>query len=264
MYYFDSGVLFLTGFQQRIVTENTRLYCGDALAVLPHIEPDSVDALITDPPYSSGATHKAGRSLQGSHAKYLNSESLHRFEGFAGENMYACSWAYWMQLWMMQAYRAVRPGGYALVFSDWRQLPALTDAFQASGFTWRGIVVWNKGRAARTPHVGYFRHQCEFMVWGSKGHLDKSPNGPFDGCMSFPVRPQKKLHPTGKPEALMAELIRTAGDGGTVLDPFMGSGTTGVAALKAGCKFIGIETSPHYFSVTVERLRQAQLIPAAA
>ena len=112
--------------------------------------------------------------------------------------------------------------------------------------------------------MGYFRHQCEFMVWGSKGHLDKSPNGPFDGCMSFPVRPQKKLHPTGKPEALMAELIRTAGDGGTVLDPFMGSGTTGVAALKAGCKFIGIETSPHYFSVTVERLRQAQLIPAAA
>lgn len=91
----------MTGFQQRIVTENTRLYCDDALAVLPHIEPDSVDALITDPPYSSGATHKAGLTSQGSHAKYLNDESLHHFEGFAGENMDARSWAYWMQLWMM-------------------------------------------------------------------------------------------------------------------------------------------------------------------
>ncbi|HFO4199839.1 TPA: site-specific DNA-methyltransferase, partial [Escherichia coli] len=97
------------------------------------------DALITDPPYSSGATHKAGRTCQGSHAKYINDEDLHRFEGFEGENMDARSWEYWTHLWMTQAWRTVRPGGYALVFTDWRQLPALTDAFQAAGFTWRGI-----------------------------------------------------------------------------------------------------------------------------
>lgn len=94
-------------------TDNATLCRGNALEILPLIEPESIDALITDPPYSSGATHKAGRTNQGSHAKYLNGENLHRFDGFAGENMDARSWAYWTQLWMAQAHRAVRPGGYA-------------------------------------------------------------------------------------------------------------------------------------------------------
>lgn len=68
-------------------TDNATLCCGNALEILPLIEPESIDALITDPPYSSGATHKAGRTNQGSHAKYLNDKNLHRFDGFAGENM---------------------------------------------------------------------------------------------------------------------------------------------------------------------------------
>ncbi|MDO1880896.1 DNA methyltransferase, partial [Escherichia coli] len=100
-----------------------------------------------------------------------------------------------------------------------------------------------------------FRHQCEYIVWGSKGHLDKSPSGPFDGCMTFPVIPSKKMHPTGKPEELMAELVRTANSGGTVLDPFIGAGKTGVAELKPGRKFIGIENRDNYFMVAAARLR---------
>lgn len=75
--------------------------------------------------------------------------------------------------------------------------------------------------------------------------------------MTFPVISSKKMHPTGKPEELMAELVRTVNSGGTVLDPFMGSGTTGVAALKAGRKFIGIETCDHYFDVATQRLKTA-------
>lgn len=58
----------------------------------------------------------------------------------------------------------------------------------------------------------------------------------------------------------MAELVRTANNGGTVLDPFMGSGTTGVAALKAGRKFIGIETSEHYFEVATRRIEEATVL----
>ncbi len=62
-------------------TDNATLCRGNALEILPLIEPESIDALITDPPYSSGATHKAGRTNQGSHAKYLNGENLHRLMG---------------------------------------------------------------------------------------------------------------------------------------------------------------------------------------
>ncbi|HDM8420287.1 GPO family capsid scaffolding protein [Yersinia enterocolitica] len=69
--------------------------------------------------------------------------------------------------------------------------------------------------------------------------------------------PSKKLHPTAKPEELMAELVKTANTNGVILDPFMGSGTTGVAALKTGCQFIGIESSEHYFEVASQRLHAA-------
>lgn len=239
---------------------NATLYCGNALEILPLIAPGSIDALITDPPYSSGATHSSGRTSVDVKTKYLGGSNK-KYEGFDGENMDARSWAFWCSLWMSKACKALRPGAYSLVFTDWRQLPAATDIFQASGFTWRGLVAWNKGRGSRTPHTGYFRHQCEYIVWGSKGKLDKSPNGPFDGCMTFPIIPSKKLHPTGKPEELMAELVKTASQGGVILDPFMGSGTTGVAALKDGRRFIGIESSDHYFEVATQRLQK--LIDAA-
>ncbi|MGT3212063.1 DNA methyltransferase, partial [Yersinia enterocolitica] len=55
----------------------------------------------------------------------------------------------------------------------------------------------------------------------------------------------------------MAELVKTANTNGVILDPFMGSGTTGVAALKTGCQFIGIESSEHYFEIASERLKAA-------
>ena len=113
---------------------NATLYCGNALEILPLIAPDSIDALITDPPYSSGATHKSGRTNGDATSKYLNEENR-RFENFDGENMDARSWAFWCSLWMSYACKVLRPGAYSLVFTDWRQLPAATDIFQASGFT---------------------------------------------------------------------------------------------------------------------------------
>lgn len=230
------------------------LYCGNALEILHHIAPHSVDALITDPPYSSGATHKAGRTTGTSHLKYL--ESGGGYAGFDGENMDARSWAFWSTQWMNAAYKTVADGGYAMVFSDWRQLPAMTDIIQSGGFVWRGITSWDKGNSTRPPHTGYFRHQCEYIVWGSHGSLSKREGGPFDGCIFSRVIPSQKLHPTAKPESLMAELVKPVRPGGVILDPFMGSGTTGVAALKAGYRFIGIESSAHYFDVACQRLEK--------
>ncbi|EAT8527797.1 site-specific DNA-methyltransferase [Salmonella enterica] len=231
---------------------NATLYCGNALEILPHIKPRCVDALITDPPYSSGATHKAGRTTGNSNLKYI--ESGASYEGFDGESMDARSWSFWSSLWMCRANRTVAHGGYVMVFSDWRQLPAMTDIIQSSGFVWRGITAWDKGRSSRAPHTGYFRHQCEYIIWGSNGTLSKRPGGPFEGCIFARVIPSQKLHPTAKPESLMSELVKPVRPGGLILDPFMGSGTTGVAALNAGCRFIGIESSDHYFDVACRRL----------
>ncbi|ECA9706511.1 site-specific DNA-methyltransferase, partial [Salmonella enterica subsp. enterica serovar Bredeney] len=105
---------------------NATLYCGDALTILAQLAqnmPGGIDALITDPPYSSGATHKAGRTTLAPSEKYCKDGD---YAGFAGENMDQRSWQFWAQQWLSLACRLVRPEGYALVFSDWRQLPALT------------------------------------------------------------------------------------------------------------------------------------------
>ncbi|EAR6710023.1 site-specific DNA-methyltransferase [Salmonella enterica] len=237
---------------------NATLYCGDALTILAQLArdmPGGIDALITDPPYSSGATHKAGRTTLAPSEKYCKDGD---YADFAGENMDQRSWQFWSQRWLGLASRLIRPEGYAMVFSDWRQLPALTDVFQAGGFVWRGIVPWDKTLSSRAPHTGYFRHQCEYVVWGSRGGLAKSSHGgPWPGMVTCRVNPAEKRHMTGKPLPLMAELVKPVAPGGVILDPFMGSGTTGLAALEHGCHFIGIEISEHYFDVACEQLTAA-------
>ncbi|WP_247751794.1 hypothetical protein [Citrobacter freundii] len=67
--------------------------------------------------------------------KYVGNNNYHEF---FGDNRDVRSWAFWMTQWMSQVNRLVKSGGYAMVFTDWRQLPTLTDVFQAGGFVWRG------------------------------------------------------------------------------------------------------------------------------
>lgn len=134
----------------------------------------------------------------------------------------------------------------------------MTDAFQAAGWIWRGIVAWDKGRGSRSPHKGYFRHQCEYIVWGTNGRCEHDvADGPFDGCLSIPVKREDKHHVTGKPTELMRRLAERTRPGSTILDPFAGSCSTGVAALLTGRRFIGIEQSAAYCRIGVDRLQAA-------
>jgi site-specific DNA-methyltransferase (adenine-specific) len=81
-------------------------------------------------------------------------------------------------------------------------------------------------------------------------------DGPFDGCIQATVLQADKFHLTGKPTALMRELVRPVAPGGIVLDPFMGSGTTGVAAVQSGRRFFGIEREAAYVEIARERLEK--------
>ncbi|KFB90926.1 DNA methylase, partial [Trabulsiella guamensis ATCC 49490] len=141
--------------------------------------------------------------------------------------------------------------------SDWRQLPVMTDVLQAGGVLWRGIVVWDKTASARAPHTGYFRHQAEYVVWGSNGVLEKVPGGPFPGVITERVKPAEKLHMTGKPVRVMDELVRPLADNARVLDPFMGSGTTALPVLARGGSFTGIELKNEYFDIACARIERA-------
>lgn len=232
---------------------------GDALRALAELADASAAAIITDPPYSSGGMTTAARQAPVA-SKYVQSGSR-RFASadFVGDNRDQRSWTRWCALWLAEALRVTKPGGYCLVFTDWRQLPSLTDALQAAGWTWRGIVAWDKGRGARAPNVRYFRHQCEYIVWGTRGPFDRSvpAPGPLPGCLSFRVRQSDKHHVTGKPTDLMRQLVKVAPPSHLVIDPFMGSGTTGVACKLEGRAFLGIEQLGDYVAIARRRIDEA-------
>jgi site-specific DNA-methyltransferase (adenine-specific) len=148
------------------------------------------------------------------------------------------------------------------MFTDWRQLPVTTDALQAGGWVWRGIVPWNKTEGVR-PQQGRFRAQCEYIVWGSAGEM-KQEGAPLPGFFTYVVRQSDKFHQTGKPTSLMLDILKIVRPGGVVLDPFMGSGTTGVAAVQSGRGFIGIELAATHFGTAKERIEAAQAQPTLA
>jgi site-specific DNA-methyltransferase (adenine-specific) len=231
------------------------LYQGDALAVLASLPTGSVDAVITDPPYSSGGMVRGDRMATTS-AKYMRGEVMSQAD-FTGDTRDQRAYGYWCALWLAESARVTKAGGVALMFTDWRQLPATTDALQSGGWVWRGIVPWFKPNAR--PMAGRFTAACEYVAWGSNGAMPVT----FDGTMatlpgfyqSHP--PRDREHQTQKPLDVMRDLVQIVPKGGTVLDPFAGSGTTGVAALAEGRRFIGVEITDHYAEVAANRLRQA-------
>ena len=119
-------------------------------------------------------------------------------------------------------------------------------------------MAWDKGLGSRAPHKGYARHQCEYIVWGTNGRCEtRLDAGPFPGVHRMPTRQADKFHLTGKPTALMVDLVAMCSPGGRVLDPFAGSGTTLVAAALTGRGGVGIEREESYCEKAAERVERA-------
>ena len=234
------------------------LYLGDCRDVLPTL--GRVDAVVTDPPYSSGGTFRADRTRSTADkyigGGYVDIDIAYARPEFSGDNKDQRSYLLWSELWLSRALAISARGAVCCVFSDWRQLPVTSDAIQCGGWSWRGIAVWDKTEAAR-PQKGWFRNQAEYVVWGSNGPM--SGRGEcLPGVFRQSVLSEGKEHIAGKPVGLMVELVAICPDGGLVLDPFMGSGTTGVACARLNRRFIGIEITPKYFDIACRRIEQAQ------
>lgn len=230
------------------------VYQGNTLTILPLLHSGSVDAIITDPPYSSGAVMLSGKQADPAQ-KYQGTGTKKTYPPMPGDARDQRSFTWWMTQWLCECWRIARDGAPLLVFTDWRQLPSVTDAVQAAGFAWRGIVVWNKPSAR--PMLGEFRRDAEFIVYGCKGRLQRHTRQCLPGVFRYPVNSAEKVHLTSKPIPLMAELMSIVPEGGTVLDPFLGGGSTALAALATGRKCIGIELSPEYARIAAERIEAA-------
>ena len=237
-----------------------QLYNGDCIEVIKGLDlPDGVDLVLTDPPYSSGGVF-AGDRKQSTKKKYTDDDAngAARFQDFSGDNMDQRSYTEFLRQIFSVARSKAKPGAVIASFIDWRNLPALTDAIQAAGWVWRGVAIWNKMNSR--PQMGRFRNQCEYIVWGSNGPMPVERGvGVLPGVYEYVNVPSaQRNHQTEKPVELMRDILEIVPKGSLVLDPFMGSGSTGVACVLSDRDFIGVELCPGYFETAKARIAQAQ------
>lgn len=226
---------------------------GDALSLLRTLPDACVDALITDPPYSSGGQFRGDR-MQSVRKKYVGTDVRLERPAFEGDSRDQRSFGFWATLWLAEALRVARPGSPICVFADWRQYPIMSDAIQAGGWVWRGAFPWDKTEAAR-PVKGRFRNQCEYVLWGSKGPMSVKRRVPvLPGSIRCSIKRGAKCHTTGKPPEVMEDIVRICEPGGIVVDLFAGASSTGVACRRRGLRYLGFEITDIYTTISRERL----------
>lgn len=240
---------------------SAQLYQGDCLELMKNIPDASVDMVLTDPPYSSGGLF-AGDRKANTRTKYTDSKynGAARFQNFSGDNMDQRSFTEFMRMVLNKCRQKSKAESVCAVFVDWRNIAAMIDAVQCAGWTYRGIVAWDKGICRPIPNR--FRNDCEYIVWGTNGpRKTEYKKGVFIGPGCYHIKSvgtKQKHHQTEKPVELLEKLLAICPDSGTVLDPFVGSGSTGVACVNTGRNFIGMELDPGYFETAKRRIKEAQ------
>lgn len=236
----------MSGSCETLARGHAVLWHGDALEILARPEFPPCDLLATDPPYrlTSGGDGPSNWCRQ--RWDYDNSGAL-----------VACDleWSDWLPL----AAARLAERCHAYVMSNDRNLPAAFGAFADAGFGFHRLLTWNKRQA--TPNRWYMPN-VEFCLFGYRG---KARTIARPGSMAGVVMRQIDAtdHPTEKPVALFQHWIENScPPGGVVLDPFMGTGTTGVAALRAGRRFVGIELERRWFDVAIARIAAEPERPA--
>ncbi len=221
---------------------NATLYHGDALEILPTLY--QVDLICCDPPYKLTSGGKNTGEMGGvftTGGEYENDGALVDCDIEWGDFMHPC-------------FKALKMPAQAYFMSNNRNVQAMLNAAETAGFHFHNLLVWDKITA--TPNRWYMKN-LEFTGFFSKGkafYINDCSAKQLIKCPQIDVSD----HPTQKPVSLMRHYIDNSSQPGqTVLDPFMGSGTTGVAAIQSGRKFIGIEKNEKFFNMAVERLRES-------
>lgn len=230
--------------------------CLDPVTGLASLADKSVDHVITDPPYAitnEGMWH-VGRPGKGSR----------RFDFFDRDG----DWDSMREIVRDAVVQAIRVGkspGTAYWWCGHREFGDIVDAYESAGWSTR-FLVWAKTAPSPPPPGSGWPSGAELCVYA----FERGRTWNHDGCNPPPNnvircdsfrhgQPGKVDHPTQKPEALLEPLIRASTrPGDLILDPFAGSGTTGVAAIRLGRRFIGWERDPKYHAIAMKRLEAAR------
>lgn len=207
---------------------DVQLFCGDCLEILPTLKAGSIDAVVTDPPYNSSL-------------KY----------GTYSDNRPTDEYWRWMMTIVKECQRVARNmvvvKHSALKIIDWCKY---------IGFG--RMVVWYKPFSSGFPMNGLATHFEP--LWIIQGKTSQWSKDVIEWSAGNCNREQSMGHPAQMPEGFTRRLIDICTQpGDTILDPFMGSGTTGVACVQTGRNFIGIEIDPHYYAIAEKRINEAQM-----
>lgn len=225
-----------------LIIGNATLYHGDALAVMRALieRGELADMLCCDPPYllTSGGKNSM---MGGAWKEYDN-----------GGHLVACDleWDDFMPLF----FQVLAERAHAYVMANNRNVQLMLNAAEKAGFDFHNLLVWDKITA--TPNRWYMKN-AEFTGFFYKGKAFEINDCGSMSCIRYAHTDDSK-HPTEKPVALMEMYIRNSTQpGGLVIDPFMGSGSTGVAAIRQGRRFIGIELEEQWFDTAAHRISRA-------
>jgi len=216
---------------------------------LKNISDNSVDLLLTDPPY--GTNDQYGKSIK--RGKEITSFNT-------------IDWDFELPLdYFKESYRILKDDRWGVIFTDKKEITTIWNKLSEFGFSPRNTFYWIKTNKAPTPKSN-FKSSVETCIVFTKGRTNKKWRGGGNQnnyfMCPFVSGSEKVKHPTQKPVKLIEHLIRLFTDeGDMIIDPYMGSGTTGVAAINSQREFIGIEIDSEYFDMAKQRIhRQQQLI----
>jgi len=213
----------------------SRYVLGDSVQVMAGFPSNSIDFVLTDPPYLVGYTDRSGRSI----ANDKNDE--------------------WVRPAFREMFRVLKPDSLAVSFYGWNRVDTFMSAWKQAGFRVVGHMVFTKPYASKSAFVGY-QHECAYILAKGRPAVPAQPRSD--------VQPWEytgnRHHPTEKPVSILQPLIESfTQPGAIVLDPFAGSGSTCVAAVQAGRRYIGIELLEQYHTIGQQRLHRLRALNAA-
>ena len=230
------------------------LLTGDAVELLKTFPDDSVDLVCTDPPYNLGKNY----------GNNIDWKQWHEYEEFT-------------RSWLKETKRILQPTGSLYVFMGIRFISQLFLILQEMNFHLNGWITWHytqgmgriKGFSPRHEDILYFKKSDKYTFnlddiripqkfYRKRNNMKgANPGDVWQFSHLHYSNPERLDHPTQKPEALMKRIIlASSNENDLVLDPFVGSGTTCVAAKMLGRKWIGIDVNPGYIEISRERLRK--------
>jgi len=232
-----------------------KLINGDAVAVMRTLQPQSIKCVVTSPPYnlknSSGNGMKDGRGGKWSNAALIQGYDKH------ADCMPHDDYVAWQRDCLTEMMRVLRPDGAIFYNHKWRvQKGLLQDRSDiVDGFPVRQIIIWHRPGGI-TSNKGYLLPNYEVIYLIAKPDFKLAPKANSLGCVWKINQESKNPHPAPFPVELDENCIMSVDDG-VVLDPFIGSGSTALAAEKYNREWIGIDQSSEYIEMARKRIKEA-------